>query len=108
MIAVQGFDDENVLFDGIPEKLITNKISDKKGKHFYYYIYNIDRVQDLNIYLTTQTNSNYQVVGRVIDDTRYARDYDGVEYPSFNSNATDVLLANSTQYSPITALTIKK
>lgn len=27
MIAVQGFDEENVLFDGIPEKLITDKIS---------------------------------------------------------------------------------
>lgn len=71
-------------------------------------MYDVSQINDLNVYLTTQTDSKYQIAGRVISDTTYARDYDGVEYPSFNSNATDVLVANSTQYSPITALTIKK
>lgn len=78
------------------------------GKHFYYFVYDLNNTRDLNIYLTTQTNSNYQMLARVVSDTIYARDYEGVEYPSFNSNLSDVEVANSTQFSPITALTIKK
>lgn len=83
MIAVQGFNDENVLFDGIPMKIITDKISTSSAKHFYYYIYdsttnnNNNNLKDLNIYLTTQTLSQYQIAARVVSDGTFARDLTG-------------------------------
>lgn len=55
MIAVQTFSNENVLFDGIPQKTITNKLNKTSGKHFYYYVYDVKDVRDLNIFLTSET-----------------------------------------------------
>lgn len=53
MIAVQGFDDENVLFDGIPAKIVSKSLSTTVSKQFFYFIYDADEAHDLTIYLTS-------------------------------------------------------
>jgi hypothetical protein len=53
LIALQGVDEENVLFDGIPSKITSNKISTTFAKHFYYYVYDVTKAHDLNIYLNS-------------------------------------------------------
>lgn len=100
-----------MLFDGIPMKIFTDKISTSSAKHFYYYIYqssSADNLKDLNVYLTTQTSSRYQVSARVVSDSTFARDITGKEYPAFNSDKNGTQVVNSTDYSSITTLTIAK
>lgn len=93
-------------------KIATDKISTSSAKHFYYYIYqnnnNTDNLKDLNVYLTTQTSSRYQVSARVVSDGTFARDITGKEYPLFNTDKNDTEVINSTDYSSITTLTIGK
>lgn len=78
------------------------------AKNFYYFIYETGSTSDLTIYLTSQTNSDYQLAARVVSDTVFGRDVDGVEYPTFNCNITDTEVVNSSAYSPITVLNVRK
>ncbi len=54
MLAVQNFDAENVLFDGVTSKIVTNKISPTKSQNFFYYVFDsVGENNDLYIFLTS-------------------------------------------------------
>lgn len=49
-------------------------MSDKFAKKFYYYVYDVKDVRDLNIYLASDTDSKYTIAARVVSDTTFAKD----------------------------------
>lgn len=108
MIAVQGYDDENVLFDGIPQRVVSKSISKSVAKQFYYFIYDANSAHDLTLFLTSQTQSTYQLSARVISTQLFSKDLNGTQYAGYNSVLMDVFVVNSSELSPITILNIPK
>lgn len=87
-IVVRSDDNENVLYDGISQKIMTEQLSTTKPKKFCYFIYETQANYDLTIFLSTLTKSKYQVSTKVIGNQEFYKDYVGALYPPFDPNMT--------------------
>lgn len=73
-----------MLFDGVPQKIYTEGISETNSKKFFYYIDENAMNYDLTIFLSSETNSKYQISSKVMTMDDFAKDIQGNLYPTFN------------------------
>jgi len=83
-LAVENYRGENVLFEGIPIKAITDKISTTTSNNYFYYIFEDNKSKDIEILLTSQTASTYKISAKVISNSAFIKDTNQNLYPKYN------------------------
>lgn len=67
------------LFDGIVRKVVDSKMTQKKGKHFYYGVTSMDH--SIKIFTTNRDNVAYYIGAKFVDELQFTASPDSLYLP---------------------------